>query len=433
MPSQFQYHIPIEITYIVIPIIIVAVLFVFTVFTENKVDATVPAPPASPPTGTPAVKVKVTAFQWGWRYQYPGINVGVTTEDRPTGPSNHGPQMVVAGRARRSRSRSTPRTSSTASTCPSSTSAATPSPGSPTSSTSPSCTPASTGASAPSCAGCTTRSCSSTCWRVSPRSSPVGPGRGGHRAEPAAHRLPPRTSPAHDHVDQRRLAATVLAEGFRMTTTVDSPELIEPEEPGGPDDHGPGAHGRRHPRARARAPRGTDGHPQVADQHRPQADRHELHGHVAGHVLPGRDHGAAAADPAGQPHSSLFSFQTVQRAVHHARQPDAVPVRRALRLRRPGQLHRAAAGRGARHGVPPAQRPVLLAVPERLDHDAPRLPGGRRGRRLRVGGLRPAVRGAVRPGPVPTCGSSGSPSPASRPSSPGSTWCAPRSICGPRA
>jgi cytochrome c oxidase subunit II len=74
MPRQFQYHIPLEITYIVVPVIMVLILFGFTVFTENQVDAVTP---------TPAVKVHVTAFQWGWRYQYPGnVTVtGVTTED----------------------------------------------------------------------------------------------------------------------------------------------------------------------------------------------------------------------------------------------------------------------------------------------------------------------------------------------------------------
>jgi cytochrome c oxidase subunit 2 len=74
IPRQFQYHIPLEITYIVVPVIMVLILFGFTVFTENQVDAVSP---------TPALKVHVTAFQWGWRYQYPGkVTVtGVTTED----------------------------------------------------------------------------------------------------------------------------------------------------------------------------------------------------------------------------------------------------------------------------------------------------------------------------------------------------------------
>jgi cytochrome c oxidase subunit 2 len=75
MPKQFQYHIPLEITYTVIPIIIVLVLFGFTVVTENAVDAVAP---------NPAVAVKVTAFQWGWRFDYTSQHVeviGETTED----------------------------------------------------------------------------------------------------------------------------------------------------------------------------------------------------------------------------------------------------------------------------------------------------------------------------------------------------------------
>ena len=88
----------------------------------------------------------------------------------------------------------------------------------------------------------------------------------------------------------------------------------------------------------------------------------------------------------------------LQRAVHHARQPHALPVRRALRLRWAGQLHRAAAGGRPRHGLPPAQRPVVLAVPGRLDHHDVRVPGGRRGGQLRLGGLRPAVQRHQLPG-----------------------------------
>lgn len=75
MPKQFQYHIPLEITYTVIPILIVLALFGFTVVTENAVDAV---------SAHPAVKVKVTAFQWGWRFDYTGLGVSVlgeTTED----------------------------------------------------------------------------------------------------------------------------------------------------------------------------------------------------------------------------------------------------------------------------------------------------------------------------------------------------------------
>ena len=76
---------------------------------------------------------------------------------------------------------------------------------------------------------------------------------------------------------------------------------------------------------------------------------------------------------------------------------------------RPGQLPGAAADRRARHGVPPAQRPVVLAVPGRRAHDgvaassppaAPPTSAGPPTRRCRT----PSAPRA----PAPTCGSSAS-------------------------
>ena len=93
MPRQFHENIPIEIIYTIVPILIVAVLFAFTVITENKVDATVPVD-ATTSHGTPVVDVRVTAFQWGWRFDYTGLNVGIAGETT-NGPNNHGPQMVL--------------------------------------------------------------------------------------------------------------------------------------------------------------------------------------------------------------------------------------------------------------------------------------------------------------------------------------------------
>jgi cytochrome c oxidase subunit 2 len=62
IPRQFQYHIPLELTYTVVPVIIVLVIFVFTVLTEDRMTAL---------ARTPDLRVKVTAFQWGWRFDYP--------------------------------------------------------------------------------------------------------------------------------------------------------------------------------------------------------------------------------------------------------------------------------------------------------------------------------------------------------------------------
>jgi cytochrome c oxidase subunit 2 len=94
MPRQFHENVPIEVIYTVVPILIVAFLFFFTVITENKVDAIQPLDARVTATGKPVINITVTAFQWGWRFDYPDLNVGVAGETT-NGPENHGPQMVV--------------------------------------------------------------------------------------------------------------------------------------------------------------------------------------------------------------------------------------------------------------------------------------------------------------------------------------------------
>jgi cytochrome c oxidase subunit 2 len=94
MPRQFHENVAIEVIYTVVPILIVAVLFFFTVITENKVDALQPTNARVTSTGQPVTEIRVTAFQWGWRFDYPDLNVGVAGETT-NGPNNHGPQMVV--------------------------------------------------------------------------------------------------------------------------------------------------------------------------------------------------------------------------------------------------------------------------------------------------------------------------------------------------
>ncbi|MFI5034597.1 MAG: cytochrome c oxidase subunit II [Acidimicrobiales bacterium] len=74
IPAQSQYHIPLEMIYTVVPIIIVFGLFVATVVVENQVVAN----PSSP------VTIDVNAFQWGWKFTYPGTDavvVGQTTQN----------------------------------------------------------------------------------------------------------------------------------------------------------------------------------------------------------------------------------------------------------------------------------------------------------------------------------------------------------------
>jgi cytochrome c oxidase subunit 2 len=73
IPEQHQYHLPLEVIYTVLPILIVFGLFAATLVVENKETS-------NPSTN---VTINVNAFQWGWQFTYPGTNAlvyGQTTE-----------------------------------------------------------------------------------------------------------------------------------------------------------------------------------------------------------------------------------------------------------------------------------------------------------------------------------------------------------------
>lgn len=70
LPVQTHENIPWEIAYTITPVLIVAVIFGFTVVTENKVDALSPKP---------AVQVHATAYRWGWIFHYSGTSVSEHT------------------------------------------------------------------------------------------------------------------------------------------------------------------------------------------------------------------------------------------------------------------------------------------------------------------------------------------------------------------
>lgn len=79
IPKQSQYHIPLELLYTIVPILIVVALFVGTLIVENPEVA-------NPRTD---VVVNVNAFQWGWKFAYPGQSVVVV------GQTTQNPTMVV--------------------------------------------------------------------------------------------------------------------------------------------------------------------------------------------------------------------------------------------------------------------------------------------------------------------------------------------------
>lgn len=70
-PSQRQYILWLEIAYTLLPLVIVAVMFYFTVQTQAEVTRI---------SANPAVRVEVTAYQWGWRFNYLGTNITITTQ-----------------------------------------------------------------------------------------------------------------------------------------------------------------------------------------------------------------------------------------------------------------------------------------------------------------------------------------------------------------
>ncbi len=107
MPKQFSEHIGLELTYTIIPLIMVLVIFGFTFVVENNIDDVLTPP---------QVTVNATAYQWGWIFQYskpgpdPSVNCQllprdcVTVETAPhAAPSSlpesytspHYPQLVL--------------------------------------------------------------------------------------------------------------------------------------------------------------------------------------------------------------------------------------------------------------------------------------------------------------------------------------------------
>lgn len=79
LPPQFNHNNALEISWTVIPLILVVLLFVYTYRVEAGVEAVAPRP---------ATTIAVTAFRWGWTFAYAG---GPTV----TGTANAPPTMVL--------------------------------------------------------------------------------------------------------------------------------------------------------------------------------------------------------------------------------------------------------------------------------------------------------------------------------------------------
>ena len=61
LPKQTAYNLPLEILYTAVPCVIIAVLFFFTVVTQNRVQER---------SAEPDETIAVTAFKWNWEFTY---------------------------------------------------------------------------------------------------------------------------------------------------------------------------------------------------------------------------------------------------------------------------------------------------------------------------------------------------------------------------
>jgi cytochrome c oxidase subunit 2 len=73
LPSQSPHNIPIEIAYTIAPLVVVAVLFGFTVVTQERVTGL---------EEDPDLEVEVVGFQWSWEFRYRGEGVVVESNGR---------------------------------------------------------------------------------------------------------------------------------------------------------------------------------------------------------------------------------------------------------------------------------------------------------------------------------------------------------------
>jgi cytochrome c oxidase subunit 2 len=87
LPKQFQYNVPLEIIYSVIPFVMVVVLFYFTATTQNYVLADEKEKPDE--------TVNVVSFQWNWEFNYPGHKTPDGQPVRTVGSSSEIPLLVL--------------------------------------------------------------------------------------------------------------------------------------------------------------------------------------------------------------------------------------------------------------------------------------------------------------------------------------------------
>ncbi|MEI7696884.1 MAG: cytochrome c oxidase subunit II [Actinomycetes bacterium] len=81
-PKQTQYHVPIEIVYTIIPLLIVAVMFFYTAKKESVITQK---------TTTAMHEISVVGMQWSWQFAYPEAGAQAVVTGTPSQP----PTLVV--------------------------------------------------------------------------------------------------------------------------------------------------------------------------------------------------------------------------------------------------------------------------------------------------------------------------------------------------
>jgi cytochrome c oxidase subunit II len=86
LPKQTAYNLPLEIVYTILPFVIIAGLFFYTVVVQNKVLQRSPDPDTT---------VAVNAFKWNWQFVYPDSNGPDGEPVNTVGSSSEIPILVL--------------------------------------------------------------------------------------------------------------------------------------------------------------------------------------------------------------------------------------------------------------------------------------------------------------------------------------------------
>jgi cytochrome c oxidase subunit 2 len=86
LPKQTAYNLPLEIVYTIVPFIIIAVLFFYTVVVQNRVQER---------SDEPDVTIAVNAFKWNWQFVYPDSTGEDGAPVDTVGSSEEVPILVV--------------------------------------------------------------------------------------------------------------------------------------------------------------------------------------------------------------------------------------------------------------------------------------------------------------------------------------------------